>query len=232
LIFKLFPIEESRQLIPIFSTWQRGRKVNKDIPRNDTIFQLIVFKRLLKMINILVFAGIIILICFGLVIRIGHFNMYKSDFQASTITLIILMPLSYYLVRYLFLSYSILKDNIIVPIRLNEYYFILSLIIPFMNMILPILYFRAMIEGYGIKGWNRRLVEVFIFSFIANNTYGSLAILIPKLYGIEYAELGRLSLTLIIGGIMSILGLVSLNLLFRGQSQCLRKRYSIREMID
>jgi len=186
------------------------------------IVQLEVLSKIVKRINLLFVASII-----TIPLSLLLLNMVISDTDLLAvldvvIPLIFICLIAFFLLRYLYLSYSTIEQVTFQKPKYNGNYFILSLILPFLNIIVAPFYFVAMTKYYEYSKKDKityicTLILYEIFSMI-----NTLRIVYKNIDEIIFSENGILIFSIIEIVLVIITALVFVNTLFKNQKNKIR----------
>jgi hypothetical protein len=191
------------------------------------IIQLEVYKKLVRNIN--VFSLIALLILVAGIFSTKYFNIESKGLLSiiRNISLICVLPIVVYIIRYLFLSYTGIETLFLGHAKYNEQYFIYTMIVPFVNIIVTPFYLLELIKYFCTSKDDKNILIYAIILNCLTNIFTALRIINKNMFSVS-SSTGIFAFPF---GIISlanfIMVLVSINILLKNQTELLNQKYNI-----
>ena len=182
------------------------------------IIQLEVLNKIVKKINLLFIIGII-----AIPVLLVLLNVLSNDASLLAvfdvvIPLVFICPIAFFLLRYLYLSYSTIEITTFQKPKYNGNYFILSLILPFLNIIVAPFYLFEMVKYYE---YSKKDKITYICTFVLYEilcVINTLRIVYKNIDEIVFSENGILIFSAIEIVLVVVTGMVFVNTLSKNQN--------------
>ena len=187
------------------------------------IIQLQVLNRIVKRINLLFIISIIAIPLLLVLLNIIAPNADLRSVLVVVIPFFFICFIVFSLLRYLYLSYATIEQVTFQKPKFNGNYFILTLILPFLNIIVAPFYLFEMTKYYE---YSKKDKITYMCSFVFYELFciiNTLRIIFKNIDNLIFSDIGKVIFSAIEMVVMVIISLVFVNTLSKNQKNKLEK---------